>query len=172
MTKNIALFALLMTVGISAAAQSAENITLILEKEETTIMDFAYLVASEAGVVSSPFEAWSYCDFLGAFPEKSTAGDPVTPQIVSMFIMTAYGLDGGIMWSYTGKSRYAWKEMKSLGFWPAGTDPDSRISGRDLIRLMTSFYETWPEAQMYTPKIREADPVFRTYLLEGKGGIK
>jgi hypothetical protein len=79
--------------------------------------------------------------------------------------MKNYGIPGGIMWSVFRNQRYAWKELKSTGFWPEGTDPDNTLSGRDLVRAFDRFSATWPEAQLRNPPTPDASPESMKVLL-------
>lgn len=151
-----------------AFAQDAGQLTDILGRKTATLMDFSYLVVSELGMNCSPFEAYAYCDRFGSFPITALAKEPVTVKDVSFFLMSNYGQKGGIMWKATRSPRYAWKELKASGFWKTGTDPDSTLSGRDLVRCVSKFFSTWPDAKLADPQSREASEKYREALLANK----
>ncbi len=157
---------------LPVAAQSASEISLILEKKATNTLDFSYLVASSAGFQGNPFQAYAWCDRFNTFPLDGTMNDPATPKAISHFLMANYQLQGGIMWTLTGSPRYAYKELKSRGFWPRGTDPDTALSGRDLIKTVRQFLSDYPDALPRRPDSPEPDPSWLKALLADKEASK
>jgi hypothetical protein len=149
-------------------AQDAGTLTDILGKKTATLMDFSYLVVSELGMSCSPFEAYTYCDRFGTFPITALAKEPVTMKDISFFLMSNYDQKGGVMWKAARSPRYAWKEMKASGFWKKGSDPDSTLSGRDLVRYVSKFFSTRPDAKLANPPTGEASEKYRDALLANK----
>ncbi len=150
MKKVLALVLVALAV-FSAGAQSAQAVSDILAKDAATYQDFSYLIASETGTDRTPADAFAWCGRFGTFPAGVSADTPITVRSVSHFFMSHYGLDGGLMWRLTKSPRYAWRELKQEGFWPAGTDPDETLSGSELVRAIGRFFETWPEAKIGEP---------------------
>ncbi len=148
--------------------QEAAVVSDILSRPVATVMDMSYLVASASGVDCTPFEAYAFCDQFGVFPLTRRPDAPVTVRDASYFFMSAYGLKGGIMWNALKNPRYAWKELKANGFWKQGTDPGATLSGRDLVRAVGKFYETWPDAKLRVPTMIQASDQNRKALLAGE----
>jgi hypothetical protein len=163
--KKYALAVLMAVLVGSAFCQDARVITDILAKDRATNTDFAYLIASQTGMTSTPFEAYAWCDRFGSFPLDSDAGTPITVYTVSHFLMNNYGIKGGLLWSAFHNSRYAWKELKASGFWKTGTDPDTVLSGRDLMRAVGKFFQDHPDAQLKNPPTQEASEQYLKALL-------
>lgn len=171
--KKMILCILVALLVVPAFAQQAEVLTGILSKKTTTYMDFSYLIASEIGMECSPFEAYTWCDRFGTFPGNKTANTPMSARTISHFFMTNYGIKAnGIMWSLAHSPRYAWKELKNKGFWEAGTDPDTVLTGRDLVRSVRKFFTEYPDAQLRNPPTPEASDKYRKALLAGKEEAK
>jgi len=145
--KRLLLAVIAAFIAIPAITQEAEEITRILKKTTATCADFSYLVASGAGFTGTPEETYSRCARFDTFPSDRDPNAPATAKIISHFFMKAHGLKGGFMWSLTGNARYAYKELKYSGFWKQGTDPDTVISGRDLVRTVRDFYARYSEAR-------------------------
>lgn len=145
--------------------QDADLISGMLKTEKATYMDFAYLVATEIGMECTPFEAYAYCDRFGSFRFDADASTPITVETASHFLMNNYGIKGGLMWAALHSPRYAWKELKATGFWKTGIDPDSVLSGRDLIRAFSKFFLTYPDAQLRNPPDQEASNQYLKALL-------
>jgi len=155
--KKMILACLTAFLLVPAFSQDAEQLSRILGKKSATYIDFAYLAASQTGMECTPFEAWTYCDRFGTFDFDSPANLPATPKGISHFLMLNYGLEGGILWSTFRNARYAWKELKTSGFWETGTDPDAHLSGRDLVRAMNRFFSLHPDAMLRNPPTDEAE---------------
>lgn len=154
--KKVLVLAVAVLSLYGANAQSAQAVSELLSKETATFQDFAYLVASEAGAEYAPSEAFAWCGRFGSFPADTVPDTPITVRSASHFLVSNYGLSGGIMWRLTKSPRYAWRELKQAGFWAAGTDPDDNLSGEALVRAMGRFFDTWPEAKIRDPGAADA----------------
>jgi hypothetical protein len=113
----------------------------------------------------SPFEAYSYCDRFGNFKFEKSPNTPVTVKDISFFLMSNFGIKGGMMWSAFHSPRYAWKELRANGFWKTGTDPDSTLSGRDLVKAISKFVQVYPDAMLKNPPAKEASDKYLKALL-------
>lgn len=168
MIKKLGICCFLLILGIGISAQDADMVGEILSQKTASVMDFSYLVASATGMDCNPFEAYTYCDRFGSFNFVKAANDPVTVQVVSHFFMNNYGLKGGFEWDLTHSRRSAWKNLKSLGFWESGIDPEGRISGRDLIMDVNRFFSWYPGIQLRKIPAKEASKGYYTLLLNKK----
>ncbi|ULQ59581.1 hypothetical protein K7I13_14115 [Brucepastera parasyntrophica] len=166
MRKTILLLILIFFMcAVPGMAQTAELITEILEKEIATYMDFSYLIASEAGLEITPFEAYSWCTQFNSFPSDDPANTPITVKRFSHFVMQNYGLKGGIMWTAFKSPRYAWKELKSAGFWDHKIDPDKKLTGKEMTQAIGRFFLFYPEARLRTVAMQDTAPANREALL-------
>jgi len=163
--KKLLLSGILALLLAPAFAQDAAVISDILAKPAANCMDFSYLIASALGMECTPFEAFNYCDRFNNFSFAEGPNAPVTVKDVSYFLMSNYGIKGGMMWSSFHNSRYAWKEMKATGFWKSGTDPDTKLSGRDLVRAISKFVLVYPDATLKDPPAKEASDKYLKALL-------
>lgn len=146
--KKVLVLALAALAVHTAVAQSAQAVTDILARETATYGDFSYLISSELGTETTPEGAFARCERFGTFPTGTRADTPLTVKGVSHFFMSHYGLSGGLLWRVTKSARYAWRELKYQGFWPAGTDPDDVLSGTEMVQAVGRFFDTWPEAKL------------------------
>ena len=167
MRKCIA-FLLCIVFVIPVFGQSASTITEILEKETASYLDFSYLIVAEAGMDSTPFEAFTWCERFGTFPLGDMPDSPITAKTVSYFLMKNYELGGGLMWSATQSPRYAWKELKAAGFWRKSFDPDRRLSGREAVQAVSKFFEENPGVVLREPPAAAASHDNRALLLQDK----
>lgn len=149
-------------------SQTASTISEILEKDAASYLDFSYLIVAEAGMDSTPFEAYTWCERFGTFPLSDTPDSPITAKTVSHFLMKNYELGGGLMWSATQSPRYAWKEMKANGFWRKSFDPDRQLSGRETVQAVSKFFDENPDVVLREPPAAAASHDNRALLLQDK----
>lgn len=121
-------------------SQDAAIFDTILNKNKADYMDFAYFVASEAGIEGSIFELYVWCDQFQVFPFNKSPDSLITPKQFSYFMMDLYSVNGGVMWTIFRNQRYAWKELKANNFWDKKTNPDKPMSGRELTQAISKFY--------------------------------
>lgn len=162
--KKLLILCVAALLAFPAFAQEARYVTEIIARDQATHMDFSYLVASELGMDSSPFEAYAWCDRYGSYSMETTPDAPITVRTVSHFLMRNYGVKGGLIWSAFKTPRYAWKELKANGFWKSGSDPDTVLSGRDLIKAMNKFFDMYPDAKLRNPPSEEAPEQYKKAL--------
>lgn len=170
--KKLIIFCIVLFLFFPVFSQDAAMISLILSKEKTSYMDFSYMIASQMGLQMTAFEAYTYCDRYGNFRFTETTDKPILVKTVSHFLVSNYNLKGGIMWSAFKNPRYAFKELKSTGFWPPGTDPDNTLTGRELIRQMSKFFTVYPDAQLQSPPNLKATEAQKNALLSTKEAVK
>lgn len=163
--KKILLICAAVLLSFPAIAQDAQYITEIIARDQATYMDFSYLVASELGMEGEPFEAYSWCDRFGSFDLKKAPNTPITIKTASHFLMNNYGIKGGLIWSAFHTPRYAWKELKAKDFWKSGSDPDTVLSGRDLIKVINKFFDKYPDARLRNPPMEEATDQHKAALV-------
>ena len=134
---------LVLFAGSYAFAQSANVVTDILGSEEATYGQVCYLSAIHQGFIK---EDASYEDAVnallsrGQIPEDVGAYDTVyMANLAFIYIQIWPNTKGGLLFSLTsGSPRYAFKKLKSDGIIPDTTDPNSVVSGREALNILTS----------------------------------
>lgn len=162
--KKLLIICAALLLAVPAFSQEARYLTEIIAKDQATRADFSYLVASELGMDCTPFEAYSWCDRFGSFELGTAPNEPITIRTVSHFFMNNYGIKGGLIWSAFHTPRYAWKELKATGFWKPNADPDTVLSGRELIKAVGDFFAKYPDAKIRNPPMQEASEQHRKAL--------
>jgi hypothetical protein len=76
------------------------------------------------------------------------------------------------MWSASHSPRYAWKDLKANGFWKKNLDPDTVLSGRDLVVAVSKFFTQYPDAKLRNPPSIEASDELRAALLGTREEVK
>lgn len=126
----------------SAAAvsgQSAEKISALLKATQITKGQTAYLAATFQNLINdnaSEEEAFKVLAEMNYFSSKESADEPVKLAKVCQVFAKSVSLKGGLLYSITHSSRYAYREFKAKGILPAEVDPSLKVSGRDAIAIL------------------------------------
>ncbi len=141
------LFVSILTRGPSLYAQSNELIDKLLAEEVATFGETAVLVLSGAGLIgdsSSEGEAISYIRDKNWGFKEIKADSPVTAGALSLLIMQAFDIPGGIFYSLFHGKRYAYREMVYLGLITKRGGPYRKLSGEEVLRVLQGALE-WKE---------------------------
>ncbi|MCL2760010.1 MAG: hypothetical protein FWD22_07340 [Treponema sp.] len=118
-------FEVLLNTGVVTYAQAARFV----------------LEASEAFVTNNPNEAFDFAMQNGWLPGKVTPDDNAQLNHISRLLMRSFNLKGGIFYSITKSSRYAYRELVYKNVIQGRADATMPVSGERLIfyvnRLLT-----------------------------------
>ncbi|MBQ4377872.1 MAG: hypothetical protein II821_01550 [Treponema sp.] len=143
MKKLLLSFAALL-FGLSAFAQSSEQISAILKSEKANCGQASYLAATYTNSISDTDSEKAACEALknaGYLPEGISADQEINLAQLSYLFTKALGIKGGLFYTLIPSPRYAYKELKARGVLPAESDPSMKISGRDCLDLFNSCLE-------------------------------
>ncbi|MBO4534283.1 MAG: hypothetical protein J5726_11405 [Treponema sp.] len=140
------LFVLL--IGGLAFAQSAQEITNILNTDEVTYGQVCYLSAIHQNLIA---ESDGYDDAIkvlyenGQLPELVSGHMEVYMQNLAYIYLQMWpDVKGGLFYKLTkGSPRYAFKQLKTDGIIPEDADPNSVVSGRDALNILTACMMTY-----------------------------
>lgn len=127
-----------LALACAANAQSVEKITEIIDSDEATFGQASYLALSYAEKID---EDASYQDALQAAVELGWVKDgaevnsALNLKEFSALCVKSTGMKGGLFYKFTKAPRYAYKELKALGFLDKEADPWKKISGQDAVNL-------------------------------------
>ncbi|MBO7121971.1 MAG: hypothetical protein J6V90_01660 [Treponema sp.] len=140
--KKILSILLLSLAGVAAYAQSAEKISQIVESQELTFGQAAYLALAYSGDIE---EDVSEAEALEAAVKKNWikngAVDTAAIKLseLSALYLKATGIKGGLFYRVSGKSgRYAFKELKARNLLDKAADPAMTITGQNALSLFNS----------------------------------
>ena len=133
---------LTLLLGISLYAQSADVITDLLESEKATFGQVCYLAGVQQDIIS---EDTSYENAVQVLYEKGIIPNSEDPQAPIPLVDIAYiysrlwPIQGGLMFRLTkGSPRYAFKQLKTDGIISDDADPNSFVSGREALNILTA----------------------------------
>lgn len=113
-------------------AQSADSLSAILEAEELTVEQAAYIPCTWLNPETENLsfqDAYSFLCEKGWIDSSLAASAPISLKEFSGICMKAWNLSGGLMYTITKSDWYAFKELKAKGFLQATDDPSMKISG-------------------------------------------
>lgn len=135
----IAVAAVWLVVAGFAYGQSNDIIDAVLEEEEISYGNAAYLVlvASERLAESaSPEDAVSELEELGFGIANRGAGDSLTFGEYSYLLMESLDFSGGLMYRLVPGPRYAARDVAALGIAQGYTLTGMEISGERALRML------------------------------------
>ena len=142
MRKVLSILFVLLT-GALAFAQSAQEVTNILNADEVTYGQVCYLSAIHQNLIT---EDQGYDDAIsvlysqGQLPELVAANQEVYMQNLAFIYLQMWpNVNGGLFYKLTkGSPRYAFKKLKTDGVIPESADPNSFVSGREALSILTT----------------------------------
>ena len=125
------------------AAQTAAEIDVLIEESEVTVAVSSRFVLGSAGLVTSALsgeeaEKTAYQIAFSRGWVKGNADDIITLRDLSLLVMRAFDMKGGVMYSLTRNSRYAHREMIYRRLIQGRTDPGLGVSGLRLLQIIGS----------------------------------
>ncbi|AEF85742.1 hypothetical protein TREPR_2298 [Treponema primitia ZAS-2] len=122
-----------------AHAQTAGELERLLGAPIVSYQDAAWLVLSSVEAVpggTAPADAYQFALDRNWLPKKATANSAVTLGGVSLLIMEAAGIKGGIMFTLTHGSRYAYRDLVYRGLIQGRAYATQKVSGERLLQIL------------------------------------
>ncbi|MCL1837410.1 MAG: hypothetical protein FWG46_07685 [Treponema sp.] len=119
-------------------AQSAQEIEQLLETAEITYTQAAYFTLAVAldTLPESGEAAFAFARENGWLPENAEEGGSATLAGLSLLVMKAFSLKGGMMYWLLDNSRYAYREMTRRRFIEGRAYPAFKVSGERLLEIL------------------------------------
>ena len=130
---SLLLFFVLCT-GLYAQSASAELETLLAAEELTYAQAARFILqVSEVLVTNNPEEAFRYAAYRDWIPKNAKPDDTAQLGGVSLLLMQAFDLDGGIMYNISKTPHYALRELMYKNVVQSWADVYVRVSGEQLL---------------------------------------
>jgi hypothetical protein len=131
---------ILVTVFIAVTgflfAQTANDMDRLLTTEEITYTQAARFVLTAADALPGGGGAFATAQEKRWLPAGAEADSPISLGEVSLLIMKAFDVKGGIFYSLFPNSRYACRELVYLRIIQGRTDPGGRLDGRTFLQIL------------------------------------
>jgi len=141
-SKSLVLFTfclLFVAAPVYLAAQStAQEIEDLLEQRAVTYSQAARFILDAADVASiaDPVEAFRFAEERNWLPRNSSSGQLARLDGLSLLIMRAFNLRGGVMYTLTGAPRYAYRELVYNGIIQGRATMNMHVSGYELLFII------------------------------------
>lgn len=150
MKRTIVLLFALAAAGLCAFAQSNEFVDSLLESEEVTMGQAAYLVlvaSDNLGEDADEARAFELLETFGWAPKGASAGASIRLKDYSYLLMRAFGLKGGLLYAVFPGPRYAYRQLAANLVIQGRSDPDMSLSGSMAVRMLGRVFDVKGIAQ-------------------------
>jgi hypothetical protein len=133
-----ALCAVFLFSAAAARGQTAADLESLLDTEAVTCAQAAWLVlaAVQDEPPHNPEAAFNTALANTWLPAKSESGGAITLGGLSLLMVKALNIKGGLMYRIFPLGRYAYREMISRGFIEGRAYSTSTVSGEQLLRIV------------------------------------
>jgi hypothetical protein len=135
--KKLVLFTVFMAVTGFLFAQTADEMDRILDAQEITYTQAARFVLAAANAVPAGVDAFTAAQKNQWLPAGAIGADSsISLGELSLLIMKAFEIKGGILYSVFPLPRYACRELVYLRIIQGRTDPGGRLDGRTFLQIL------------------------------------
>lgn len=130
---------LLFLIPSFLPAQTAAELETVMKASVVTCAQAARFVS--ASVSDVPPRGNAQSDFeqalaKGWFPQGTTANERITLGKLSLLMMKAFNINGGLLYAIFPGERYAFRTMVSRSFIQGASDPAMTVSGENFLRIL------------------------------------
>lgn len=137
-TKLPLMVVLVLSGAVLVYGQTAADIENLLDTREITFFQAAYVILAAALETppESPAAAFNMARRKGWFSARTKTSGAVTMRTLSLLVMKAFNLKGGLLYRLFPGGRYAYREMVSRGFIEGRAYPSRKVSGEQLLWIL------------------------------------
>ena len=119
-------------------AQTAAEVEQLLQIKAVNYGQAARFVleAADAVKIKDPGQAYAFAAEHSWLPQKAAADDTARLDGLSLLLMQAFAVKGGMWYSLTKNSHYAYRELVYQDIIQGQTDPKMTVSGEQLLFLI------------------------------------
>jgi hypothetical protein len=119
-------------------AQTATEMERLLDTDQITYTQAAWftLASREEDPPSNSAAAFALARERGWFPANAEPDGPVKLRNLSLLMMKAFDLEGGLMYRLFPGPRYAYREMTRRGFVEGRAYPGFTVSGERFLQIL------------------------------------
>jgi outer membrane protein OmpA-like peptidoglycan-associated protein len=130
--------AVFLSLTLPAFSQTAAEMDQLLDTEHITYTQAAWFtLASVPGTPpSDQAAAFALAREQGWVPKNAGPGCPVKLRNLSLMLMKAFNLEGGLMYRIFPGPRYAFREMTRYGFIEGRAYPGLTVSGERFLQIL------------------------------------
>jgi len=130
------LLVVFLVLSVPIFAQTAAELETLLATEALSYEQAASFVLRAADVTATG-SAFNYAAGQKWLPAKASPDGIAALNGVSLLVMGAFGIKGGIMYSATKNPHYAYRELVHQGIIQGRADPGLAVSGDRLLFMIS-----------------------------------
>lgn len=137
--KKLFFLLVLSMFTIFGFSQQADKITDIIEADLFTCGQAAYICSTYLDAQTESFTYEQAMDWVldnGLLITDKDFSMPISVAELSGLCMKTWKIPGGLFYKLTNSNRYAYKELRALGFISIFDDPAKNISGSDALNII------------------------------------
>jgi hypothetical protein len=136
---KLVIFLCLISGGMLGAQTVADEMDALLGAQEVSCVQATRFVLAGAGVLPDDTDSGTAFNTALAnkwLPKKASADEPVKMGELSLLIMRAFKLKGGLMYTILPSRRYAYREMVYQKLYQGNVDPSLTVSGERFLTIL------------------------------------
>ncbi|MCL2759321.1 MAG: hypothetical protein FWD22_03835 [Treponema sp.] len=136
--KSAVVLLILFIAAVPVFSQTAEEIDHLLTLDTVNYGQAAWLILNAAGVpdMTEPSLAFIYAKEKNWLPGNASIDNNARLDGVSLLIMNAWNLKGGIMYSITKSARYAYRELVYINVIQGRFSPRMAVAPDQLLYMI------------------------------------
>ena len=125
-----------------SAQSTADEIEALLNNSAVTYGQAARFVleAADVTVTTDPAEAFQYAAQRNWLPKTASANEAARLDGISLLFMHSFGIKGGLLYSITKSSHYAYRDMVYRNLIQGRVDPAMNVSGERLLFITSRIF--------------------------------
>lgn len=130
--KQKLLVLVIFLIAMIAHGQDASKVTEILDAPRLTTGHAAYIAACWIDTTNETMDFHQATQLMmsqGLLKEGAQSNAPIRLAELAGLCMKAWDIPGGLLYRITKADRYAFKELKALGYFSANADPSFSVTG-------------------------------------------
>jgi hypothetical protein len=145
----LALVVIFTAGAVTVRGETAADMERLLDAGEITCGEAAYftLASTEDDPPQGPAAAFALAAGRGMFPKNAEQDGPLTMGSLSLLMMKAFNLKGGLMYRLFPGVRYAYREITRQGFLEGRAYPNFKVSGGQFLLVLGTFLSRSGDAE-------------------------
>jgi len=135
-TSSLFVLGLFFLLPVFLPAQTAAELETVMKASAVTCAQAARFVSASAGSAASSQNAFEQALEKGWLPKGTAPDEGITLGKLSLLIMKAFEIRGGLMYLIFPGQRYAFRTMVSRSFIQGAADPAMTVSGERFLQIL------------------------------------
>ena len=136
--KHLMFLTIFLLLLFPAFGQTSADIENLLAERAISFEQAAWFILASAlnEVPDSSQAAFALAVERGWIPAKAESGNPITFNGLSLLLMKAFEINGGMMYRFTENKRYAYRELRSREYITGRAYSGITVSGEQFLQIL------------------------------------